>query len=185
VNEAKGRLDAAQGKRKDREYDKRADKFKKEAEARDPKLSVTAEQAEAEEDKLRGKRKKQASCGWEAFNQDTLYKAYDKRAETTKASQADVERQKQELGQGYYDPAAALTYGQSADISDEAMNRMVGELVEKGNRAKNYSRRRAFNEEEDVNYINKRNAHFNKKVERAYGEHTKEIKLNLERGTAL
>ena len=45
--------------------------------------------------------------------------------------------------------------------------------------------RRAFNEEADVDYINKRNAHFNKKVERAYGEFTKEIKLNLERGTAL
>jgi hypothetical protein len=36
-----------------------------------------------------------------------------------------------------------------------------------------------------VDYINDRNKHFNKKIERAFGEYTKVIKENLERGTAL
>ena len=39
--------------------------------------------------------------------------------------------------------------------------------------------------EADVDYINDRNKHFNKKIERAYGEYTKVIKENLERGTAI
>ena len=48
-----------------------------------------------------------------------------------------------------------------------------------------YSRRRRFDEEEDVSYINERNMKFNKKLERFYGTYTAEIKQNLERGTAV
>jgi pre-mRNA-splicing factor SYF2 len=44
---------------------------------------------------------------------------------------------------------------------------------------------RAVHGDKDIDFINDRNAHFNKKIERAFGQHTKEIKANLERGTAL
>lgn len=52
-------------------------------------------------------------------------------------------------------------------------------------KSKAFSRRRKFREDRDVDYINDRNAHFNKKIERAFGAATAEIKANLERGTAL
>lgn len=48
-----------------------------------------------------------------------------------------------------------------------------------------YSRRRMHNDDADIDYINERNMKFNKKLERFYGEHTTEIKQNLERGTAV
>lgn len=48
-----------------------------------------------------------------------------------------------------------------------------------------FSRRRRFREEKDIDSINDRNEHFNKKIERAFGKYTLEIKNNLERGTAL
>ena len=48
-----------------------------------------------------------------------------------------------------------------------------------------YSRRRAFDEDEDIDYINTRNMKFNKKLQRFYGKYTTEIKQNLERGTAV
>lgn len=48
-----------------------------------------------------------------------------------------------------------------------------------------YSRRRMHNDDADIDYINERNAKFNQKLERFYGEHTRETKLNLERGTAI
>ena len=48
-----------------------------------------------------------------------------------------------------------------------------------------YSRRRSYNEEADVDYINDRNMRFNKKARRYYDEFTAEIKQNLERGTAV
>ena len=50
---------------------------------------------------------------------------------------------------------------------------------------KKYSRRRAFDEEADIDYINERNMKFNQKLERFYGKYTAEIKQNLERGTAV
>lgn len=49
----------------------------------------------------------------------------------------------------------------------------------------NYSRRRKFHADKDVDFINDRNAHFNKKIDRAFGQYTQETKANLERGTAL
>lgn len=48
-----------------------------------------------------------------------------------------------------------------------------------------YSRRRTHNDDADIDYINERNMNFNKKLERFYGQHTAEIKQNLERGTAV
>lgn len=47
------------------------------------------------------------------------------------------------------------------------------------------SRRRMFNADADVDYINEKNLAFNKRLEKFYGKHTQEIKESLERGTAL
>lgn len=48
-----------------------------------------------------------------------------------------------------------------------------------------FSRRRMFVDEKDVDYINDRNRKFNEKLERNYSKYASEIKANLERGTAL
>ena len=48
-----------------------------------------------------------------------------------------------------------------------------------------YSRRRPFDSEADVDYINERNMKFNKKASRFYDQYTAEIKQKLERGTAV
>jgi len=50
---------------------------------------------------------------------------------------------------------------------------------------KGFSRHRTNVEDEDVSYINKRNKIYNKKLERHFGEYSRELKQNLERGTAL
>lgn len=47
------------------------------------------------------------------------------------------------------------------------------------------SKRRRFDDTEDVTYINERNQKFNKKVNRAYDKYTEELKESLERGTAV
>ena len=47
------------------------------------------------------------------------------------------------------------------------------------------SKKRAVDESGDVTFINNRNMHFNKKLARSYDAFTKEIRENLERGTAL
>lgn len=62
---------------------------------------------------------------------------------------------------------------------------MVKELKDREEKRNSFSRRRRFHEEKDIDSINDRNEHFNKKIERAFGKYTLEIKNNLERGTAL
>ena len=81
--------------------------------------------------------------------------------------------------------AEALRYdGKSAD-TEEGIERMTAELEERRQAARNFSRRRTERDGADVDYINDRNKHFNKKIDRAFGEYTKVIRENLERGTAI
>ena len=50
---------------------------------------------------------------------------------------------------------------------------------------KEFSRRRRYDETQEVDFINERNQRFNKKIARAFDPYTKDIKQNLERGTAI
>jgi pre-mRNA-splicing factor SYF2 len=93
-----------------------------------------------------------------------------------KAKEADPE---------FYREASSLQYGKVGKVPDENIDRMVKELQDRDGKRKAFSRRRKFHEEKDVDSINDRNEHFNKKIERAFGKYTLEIKNNLERGTAL
>ena len=50
---------------------------------------------------------------------------------------------------------------------------------------KNQLKRKDRDDDGDVSYINQRNKNFNEKINRNYDKHTREIRENLERGTAL
>lgn len=64
-----------------------------------------------------------------------------------------------------------------------ALERLEQSVLAVAKRRKQFSRRRVFDEEADVSYINERNRIYNQKLERSFD--TREIKQNLERGTAL
>uniref|UniRef100_A0A3Q7HRG7 Pre-mRNA-splicing factor SYF2 n=1 Tax=Solanum lycopersicum TaxID=4081 RepID=A0A3Q7HRG7_SOLLC len=117
-----------------------------------------------------------APAGSDVFNKKTLYDAHKKRtknvAEYNRMKEADRE-------------ASSLQYGKAPKLSDDKKERMVKELKDRDEKHQSFSRRRKFHEEKDIDSINDRNEHFNKKIERAYGKYTLEIKNNLERGTAL
>lgn len=67
----------------------------------------------------------------------------------------------------------------------EAVAQLAQEMREDEAARAKFSKRRKFDETEDVTYINLRNYRFNKKLSRAYDKYTEELKDNLERGTAL
>lgn len=73
----------------------------------------------------------------------------------------------------------------SKQDSVEGIERMVNDVNKQIEIKSKRSRRRRFDDEADVDYINERNMRFNKKLERAYGTYTEEIKQNFERGTAM
>ena len=62
---------------------------------------------------------------------------------------------------------------------------MAEDVEEQISKRGQFSRRRMFIDEKEVDYINERNRKFNQKLERNYSKYAAEIKGNLERGTAL
>ncbi|KDD76229.1 SYF2 splicing factor [Helicosporidium sp. ATCC 50920] len=147
----------------------------------DAHLLETAETAEALYQK---RHKKAAPKGWEAINPEALYQAYERRTEKIKPSLEEYEAQKAKDPE-FYRSAASLGAGGSSAVSEIGVERMVAELMERQAKADAFSRRRRATDVQDVDYINDKNAHFNRKIERAFGQYTQEIKANLERGTAL
>ncbi|KAJ3158877.1 hypothetical protein HDU86_002565 [Geranomyces michiganensis] len=107
------------------------------------------------------------------------------------------------VANAFYRDADSLSYANPEEkVSKMAVARVVEDLAKQlsnasfvflvheigakeAERRKKASRRREFNEDDDVTYINERNMHFNKKVARAYDKYTGEIRGNFERGTAL
>lgn len=94
------------------------------------------------------------------------------------------EEMKEKYGSAFYGGPNVIIHGLHEDRK-EAVDNMVKDLEEQISKREKYSRRRTHNDDADIDYINERNAKFNKKLERFYGEHTAEIKQNLERGTAV
>ncbi|WCJ39903.1 Pre-mRNA-splicing factor syf2 [Euphorbia peplus] len=139
---------------------------------------------EAAEAKYKKWDKDPAPYGWDVFNQKTLYDAYKKRTKNVEVDLEEYNKMK-EADPEFYREASSLQYGKAPKISEDKIDKMVKELKDRDEKRTSFSRRRRFHEEKDIDSINDRNEHFNKKIERAFGKYTLEIKNNLERGTAL
>lgn len=117
----------------------------------------------------------------------------------TKQLKPDVEAYnslKEEIGEkNFYltegssrDEASATTAKPKTALikdSKEGVERMVEDVHKQIEIRSKRSRRRKYDDDADVDYINERNSKFNKKLDRFYGEYTEEIKQNFERGTAI
>mmetsp|Transcript_9480 Transcript_9480/g.19622 ORF Transcript_9480/g.19622 Transcript_9480/m.19622 type:complete len:529 (-) Transcript_9480:445-2031(-) len=126
--------------------------------------------------------KKEEAHGWDMYNAESRYRAYEKRAGAAQEAYSAEDYQAHKAANPA-DQANSLQYGTHGEVPEGNIDKMVAEL--EARQAKGSSRRRKFHVAKDVDSINERNAHFNRKIERAYGSYTLEIKQNLERGTAL
>jgi len=107
-----------------------------------------------------------------------------KRQEENKFDTELYQKEKETKGENFYPDSNSLDFGQDDKIPKERINLMTKELNTMIGRRENYSRRRAYNEDEYVDFINERNRMFNKKIKRAFDPYTLETRQNLERGTA-
>jgi len=142
------------------------------------------ETAEVAAAKHKKKEKKEAAFGWDAFNQATLYRAYEKRTNKVPYTVEDYRKHKESNPELYGDDGS-ITHGRVPKTPEENIDKMVNELNERQLKRAEFSRRRKHYDDRDIDYINERNKKFNQKIERAFGKYTVEIKGNLERGTAL
>ena len=169
-------------------------------------LNVSAAEAELID---RKRKKKNPDTGFADFQQATI-RQYNRLVKTIKPDMERYEDLREKMGEAFYGERNTILHGLHKDTK-EGIDRMVEDLekqwVEKQlfflnlfmlfnffntlpfdfriSKREKYSRRRMHNDDADIDYINERNMKFNKKLERFYGEHTAEIKQNLERGTAV
>ncbi|XP_050529497.1 pre-mRNA-splicing factor Syf2 [Daktulosphaira vitifoliae] len=143
-------------------------------------LNMTAMEADAIE---RKKKRKNPDPGFSDYEQATA-RQYNRMISNMKVDMDAYKRQKEKLGNAFYAEANTYLHDKIKD-SKEGIDRMVDDLEKQIAKRQKFSRRRTHNDEADIDYINERNMRFNAKLERYYGEHTTQIKQNLERGTAI
>nr|XP_004924435.2 pre-mRNA-splicing factor Syf2 [Bombyx mori] len=144
-------------------------------------LNISAIEAERLE---RKKKKKNPDQGFSTYEHATI-RQYNRLVKNMPPADMErYEKQKQKYGEAFYGGPNVIIHGMHEDRK-EAVDKMVDDLEGQIAKRTKYSRRRIHNDDADIDYINERNAKFNKKLERFYGEHTAEIKQNLERGTAI
>ncbi|GBP22464.1 Pre-mRNA-splicing factor Syf2 [Eumeta japonica] len=144
-------------------------------------MNISAIEAERLE---RKRKKKNSDQGFSTYEQATV-RQYNRLVKNMPTPDMEkYEKQKQKYGDAFYGGPNVIIHGMHDD-KKEAIDKMVNDLEGQIAKRSKYSRRRTHNDDADIDYINERNAKFNKKLERFYGEHTAEIKQNLERGTAI
>lgn len=144
-------------------------------------LNISALEAEKME---RKKKKKNPDKGFSDFEAATV-RQYNRLVKNMAPRDLEkYEEQKEKYGEAFYGGPHVILHGMHEDKKD-AVDNMVKDLEDQIAKREKYSRRRTHNDDADIDYINERNAKFNKKLDRFYGEHTAEIKQNLERGTAV
>ncbi|XP_048083825.1 pre-mRNA-splicing factor syf2 isoform X1 [Alosa alosa] len=168
------------------EYELMVDEKKKECAERGENyhrvklLEISAEDAERWE---RKKKKKNPDPGFSGYA-EAQQRQYQRLTKQIKPDMESYERQREEYGEDFHPTSNSLIHGTHVPTK-EGVDRMVQDLEKQIEKRAKYSRRRAYNDDADIDYINERNAKFNKKAERFYGKYTAEIKQNLERGTAV
>ncbi|THH18895.1 hypothetical protein EW146_g2182 [Bondarzewia mesenterica] len=92
-------------------------------------------------------------------------------------------QQQQLAAESLYRDANSLLYADNKP-SEDAIDRVISKINKDIDKKRNFSRKRANEDEGDITYINERNRVFNKKIARYYDKYTAEIRASFERGTA-
>ncbi|XP_075914521.1 pre-mRNA-splicing factor syf2 [Petromyzon marinus] len=143
-------------------------------------LATSAEDADRWE---RKKRKRNPDPGFSDYSA-AQERQYQRLVRQIKPDLEEYRTQRERAGEDLFPTADSLSHG-SHRPSEDAISRMVTDVEKQIDKRAKFSRRRCFNDDQDIDYINERNAKFNRKAERFYGKYTGEIKQNLERGTAV
>ncbi|KAH7643042.1 pre-mRNA-splicing factor syf2 [Dermatophagoides farinae] len=138
----------------------------------------------AEQWERRRSSKKNPDKGFTSF-EDAAARKYERMIKQIKPDMDEYHQLKQTIpDEQFYADKNSYVFGVHKD-SKEAIDRLLNDMNKDYERQSKFSRRRTFDDDNDIDYINERNMKFNKKIERFYGKYTAEIKQNLERGTAV
>ncbi|KAG9509992.1 Pre-mRNA-splicing factor syf2, partial [Fragariocoptes setiger] len=145
-------------------------------------LKIQADQAEKWERKKASKRR--PDPGFSTYEAATI-RQHDRLVRQMKPDQRHYQELKKQVDEKIFYPKHDTELPRDIKDSPQAIERMIEDVNKQIETRSKRSRRRRFDDDADVDYINERNMKFNKKLERFYNKYTAEIKQNLERGTAL
>jgi hypothetical protein len=188
--EHKRELEGEKGRqqREKREIEEKQEKFKESLrkEGIDVERYLRLHDTQEIEDLKRKKKAKRTNQGEiDIEGEEAHYRSFKKKRNKVDFDKSIYEKQKNELGEDFYDPLNLPVSGLQPKDSALRVLALRDELEDTEQRRSEFSRRRAYSEEGDVNFINEQNRKFSQKVGRAYDPFTVEIRENLERGTAL
>jgi len=144
----------------------------------------TIQADDAEKWNRRRAARKNPDTGFSSF-EDSAARKYDRMVKQIKPDISEYERLKSEIPEEQFYPTKNSYVFDAHKDSKEAIDRLIDDLDKEHQKESKFSRRRTFDDDADIDYINERNMQFNKKIDRFYGKYTAEIKQNLERGTAI
>lgn len=127
--------------------------------------------------------KKNPDKGFTSF-EDAAARKYERMVKQIQPNMEKYEQMKQKTPENIF-YANKNSYIYDHKDSKEDIDRLIDDMDKEYKKQSKFSRRRMFDDDVDIDYINERNMQFNKKIERFYGKYTAEIKQNLERGTAV
>lgn len=142
---------------------------------------ISCDDAEAAD---RRKRAKQDPDKGFSTYEAAAFRKYNQQVKSITPNMKKYEEAKEASGEAFYASAGTVVHGVHQDSKD-AVERMAKDVEAQIAKRDKFHRRRMHDDDADIDYINERNMKFNKKLERFYNDYTKDIKDNLERGTAV
>ncbi|KAI1730910.1 SYF2 splicing factor domain-containing protein [Ditylenchus destructor] len=130
------------------------------------------------------RRKTKPDTGFASYEQMSM-RQYERLTNSVKPDLESYSKMKEVVGEEQFYPSADTLIQGSHYPTDNALNKLSDDVRKQMKKRDQYHRRRMFDPEAPIDFINERNRRFNQKLERYFGKYTEDIKEDLERGTAI
>lgn len=174
-------------KRKRQEWELKEMEMKKAAEERGEdyeRLKALKTQADLIERKEAIKRRKKPDRGFSDYEAMTL-RQYQRLSGNIKPDIKAYEKMREVIGTNEFYPGVDTLISGTHYPTDAALNRLAEDIKAQEKKRDQYHRRRMFDPDAPIDYINERNRKFNQKLDRFYDRYTEDLKSDLERRTAI
>ncbi|VDK62928.1 unnamed protein product [Onchocerca ochengi] len=174
-------------KRKRQEWELEQMELRKAAEERGEdydRLQALKTQADLIERKEIVKRKKKSDKGFSDYEAMTL-RQYQRLSGNIKPDIKAYEKMRQVIDAKEFYPGVNTLISGTYYPTDAALNKLADDIRAQEKKRDQYHRRRMFDPDAPIDYINERNRKFNQKLDRFYDKYTEDLKSDLERGTAI
>ncbi|KAK0405127.1 hypothetical protein QR680_017810 [Steinernema hermaphroditum] len=130
------------------------------------------------------RRKRNPDKGFSSYEEMSL-RQYERLTNGIQPDMKSYKQMREVVGEDQFYPTANTLLHGSHYPTDAAKDKLVKDVESQMKKREKYHRRRMFDPEAPIDYINERNRKFNDKLERFYGKYTEDLREDLERGTAV